>query len=205
MKRALITAPTASYMARKAAEAEEAHRASPPPNQISKQKTTADRTGFKPPAAATTVPVPMKRASVTAPTASWQARNVPGKSEASESNPTVRNHASKLKGNAGPTVPVAPKRASIMAPTASYMAKKAAEHTENVAAAAASIPSRNKRYSNVKSKVMQGIQSGSMHAATHKTITKEEFIAAERRKSLGSAGVRSVLESFDRRASLSAQ
>lgn len=92
-----------------------------------------------------------------------------------------------------------------MAPTASYMAKKAAEHTENVAAAAASIPSRNKRYSNVKSKVMQGIQSGSMHAATHKTITKEEFIAAERRKSLGSAGVRSVLESFDRRASLSAQ
>ncbi|POM74984.1 Adhesin-like protein [Phytophthora palmivora] len=36
-------------------------------------------------------------------------------------------------------------------------------------------------------------------------ITKEEFIAAERRKSLGSAGVRSVLDAVDRRASLTAR
>ncbi|KAE9093934.1 hypothetical protein PF010_g17294 [Phytophthora fragariae] len=205
MKRASITAPTASYMARKAAEAEKAHRASPTPKQTrpaSKQKTTAGSTGFKPPAAATTTPVPMKRASITAPTASWQARNVP---EASESHSTAKIQSTKSKGAFGPTVPVAPKRASIMAPTASYIAKKAVEQADDVNVAESSIPSRNKRYSNVKSKVMQGIQSGSMHVATHKTITKEEFIAAERRKSLGSAGVRSVLDSFDRRASLTAR
>ncbi|KAE8995766.1 hypothetical protein PR001_g19069 [Phytophthora rubi] len=205
MKRTSITAPTASYMARKAAEAEKAHRASPTPKQTrpaSKQKTTAGSTGFKPPAAATTTPVPMKRASITAPTASWQARNVP---EASESHSTAKIQSTKSKGAFGPTVPVAPKRASIMAPTASYIAKKAVEQADDVNVAESSIPSRNKRYSNVKSKVMQGIQSGSMHVATHKTITKEEFIAAERRKSLGSAGVRSVLDSFDRRASLTAR
>ncbi|KAG6590845.1 adhesin-like protein [Phytophthora cinnamomi] len=208
MKRASITAPTASYMTRKTADVEEAHRASPPPKQphaISKKKGTVGPTGFvKPLPAATTVPVPMKRTSITAPTASWQARNVSGSAGSSEFQ-SAKNHASKSKGTAGPTVPVAPKRASIMAPTASYKAKKAVEQVEDVEVAAPLNPPRNKRYSSVKSKVMEGIQSGSMHVATHKTITKEEFIAAERRKSLGSAGVKSVLDSFDRRASLSAR
>ncbi|RLN49715.1 hypothetical protein BBJ29_004810 [Phytophthora kernoviae] len=127
----------------------------------------------------------------------------------------LKNHASKPKGTAGPTgfvkpipppptVPVAPKRASISAPTASYMAKKSAEQTEDVTfAASVSKPvPRNSRYSNVKSKVLDGIESGPMRAVVHKTITKEEFIAAERRKSLGAAGVSSVLSAVDRRASL---
>ncbi|KAG3119417.1 hypothetical protein PI124_g4062 [Phytophthora idaei] len=190
MKRASITAPTASYMARKAAE--EAHRVSPQPKQHSKQKRTVSETSFVKPAP--TVPVPMKRASITAPTASWQARNIP--EQFTDTIP--KNHATKPTS----TVPVAPKRASIMAPTASYKAKKAAE-TEEIDTVA-SAP-RNKRYSSVKSKVLESIQSGSTHTVTHKKITKEEFIAAERRKSLGSAGVRSVLDAVDRRASLTAR
>ncbi|KAG6967483.1 hypothetical protein JG688_00006299 [Phytophthora aleatoria] len=191
MKRASITAPTASYMARKAAE-EEAHRVSPQPKQHSKQKRTVSETSFVKPAP--TVPVPMKRASITAPTASWQARNIP--EQFSDTIP--KNHATKPTS----TVPVAPKRASIMAPTTSYKAKKAAE-TEEIDTVA-SAP-RNKRYSSVKSKVLESIQSGTTHTVTHKKITKEEFIAAERRKSLGSAGVRSVLDAVDRRASLTAR
>ncbi|RLN38139.1 hypothetical protein BBJ28_00019428, partial [Nothophytophthora sp. Chile5] len=221
MKRASITAPTASYMARQAAEAE-AHKASPPPKRhdsASKQKGTVGPTGFiKPPPAPATVPVPMKRASITAPTASWQARNGPDHpEEVKVPHPVPTHQASKPRGTVGPTgfikplpppptVPVAPKRASIMAPTASYLAKKAAEHAEEAQAASASVPkptTRNKRYSNVQSKVLEGIQSGSTHATTKRTMTKEEFIAAERRKSLGSAGVRDVLLSaVDRRSSL---
>ncbi|RLN14888.1 hypothetical protein BBJ28_00008579 [Nothophytophthora sp. Chile5] len=221
MKRASITAPTASYMAKQAAEAE-AHKVSPPPKRhdsASKQKGTVGPTGFiKPPPAPATVPVPMKRASITAPTASWQARNGPDHpEEVKVLHPAPTHQASKPRGTVGPTgfikplpppptVPVAPKRASIMAPTASYLAKKAAEHAEEAQAASASVPkptARNKRYSNVQSKVLEGIQSGSTHATTKKTMTKEEFIAAERRKSLGSAGVRDVLLSaVDRRSSL---
>ncbi|KAL3660564.1 hypothetical protein V7S43_014319 [Phytophthora oleae] len=215
MKRASITAPTASYTARRAAE-EDAHKSSPQPKQqhsASKQKGTVNETGFvKPPPAAPTVPVPMKRASITAPTASWQARNTPN--HESEAHVVQKNHTPKQKGTVGPTgfvkptpppptVPVAPKRASIMAPTASFRAKKTAEQVEEVEITP-SAPVRNKRYSNVKSKVVEGINTGKTHAVTHKIITKEEFIAAERRKSLGSAGVRSVLDTVDRRASLSA-
>ncbi|GMF15671.1 unnamed protein product [Phytophthora lilii] len=216
--RASITAPTASYMAKKATESEEAHRASPQPklHHSAKSKGTVGPTGFiKSSSAAPTVPVPLKRASITAPTASWQARNVPNNGNEIENRQSFKNHASKSRSTVGltgvvkpipppPTVPVAPKRASIMAPTASYIAKKAVEH-EDVVVAEPSVPSRSKRYSGIKSKVLEGIQSGSTHAVTHKTITKEEFIAAERRKSLGSAGVRSVLNAVDRRASLSAR
>ncbi|KAL4172411.1 hypothetical protein KRP22_007575 [Phytophthora ramorum] len=221
MKRASITAPTASYMAKKADEAEKLHRASPQPKQhrsVSKQKGTVSETGFvKPPPAAPTVHAPMKRASITAPTASWQARHVPDHTrEENAPRSASKKHTSKVKGTLGPTgfvkptpspstVPVAPKRASIMAPTASYMAKKATENAEENSATFSSAPTRNKRYSNVKSKVLEGIESGSLHAVTHKTITKEEFIAAERRKSLGSAGVRGVLDAVDRRASLTAR
>jgi hypothetical protein len=222
MKRASITAPTASYMAKKAAEAEELHKKAAPQlkkrGSSSKLKGTVSDTGFiKPPPAAPTVPVPMKRASITAPTASWQARNIPEHTDkATESHHAPKTHASKPKGTVGPTgfvkplpppptVPVAPKRASIMAPTASYMAKKAAEHCEAVDVAAPSLPARNKRYSNVKSKVLEGLQSGFDQTAVHKTITKEEYIAAERRKSFGAAGVKSVLDAVDRRASLTAR
>ncbi|OWZ23976.1 Adhesin protein [Phytophthora megakarya] len=206
MKRASITAPTASYKAKKAAEAEELHKPSPPlkkQGSASKLKGTVSETGFiKQPPAAPTVPVPMRRASITAPTASWQARNVSDPIvEGVEQRPASKNHAS----NFSPTVPVAPKRASIMAPTASYMAKKSAENAEDTNIEVPAAPARNKRYSNVKSKVLDGIQSGSTHATTHKLITKEEFIAAERRKSLGSAGVRNVLDAVDRRASLTAR
>ncbi|KAG1688447.1 hypothetical protein DVH05_003652 [Phytophthora capsici] len=212
MRRASITAPTASYTARKAAE-EGAHKASPQPKPASKQKGTVSDTGFvKPPPAAPTVPVPMKRASITAPTASWQARNTP--EAESEGHVVQKKQTPKQKGTVGstgfvkptpppPTVPVAPKRASVMAPTASYRAKKAAEQAHDVEISP-SAPARNKRYSNVKSKVVESITTGKTHAVTHKLITKEEFIAAERRKSLGSAGVRSVLDAVDRRASLSA-
>ncbi|ETL79947.1 hypothetical protein L917_19507 [Phytophthora nicotianae] len=190
MKRASITAPTASYKARKAAE-EEAHQPSPQPKK-SKKKGEVSETGFiKPPPAAPTVPVPMRRASITAPTASWQARNV--------SDQSTTDTAPKIHAKPSPTVPVPPRRASIMAPTASFKAKKTTEEVE------AAAPARNKRYSNVKSKVLEGIQTGTTHTVTHKKITKEEFIAAERRKSLGSAGVRSVLDAVDRRASLTAR
>ncbi|GMF45751.1 unnamed protein product [Phytophthora fragariaefolia] len=198
MKRGSITAPTASYMARKAAEAEEGHRlSSSAKNQTSKHINNVGSAGSaKSTPVTTTVPVPMKRASITAPTASWQARK--SKTEARESQ-------SSSKGTSGPAVPVAPKRASIMAPTASYVAKKAVEQTKDIGIAESTAPGQNKRFSNVKSKVLEGIQSGSMHAATYKKITKEDFIAAERRKSLGSAGVRSVLDASDRRASLTAR
>ncbi|KAG7402287.1 hypothetical protein PHYBOEH_003546 [Phytophthora boehmeriae] len=214
MKRASITAPTASYMARKAAEVNEAHQAISPQKSEQKVKGTVGPTGFiKPAPAAPTVPIPPRRASITAPTASWQARNVPNHTD--DTNEIPKHHASKPKGTVGPTgfvkpipppptVPVAPKRASISAPTASYMAKKSAEKTEevNFAAAVSKPISRNSRYANVKIKVLDGIESGSTHAVVHKTITKEEFIAAERRKSLGAAGVSSVLSAVDRRASL---
>ncbi|KAG7379392.1 hypothetical protein PHYPSEUDO_008684 [Phytophthora pseudosyringae] len=219
MRRASITAPTASYTLRKAAE-EEAHRASTQPKQhysASKQKGTVSETGFvKPHPAAPTVHVPMKRASITAPTASWQARNIPNH-DASESHTAPKNHAPKTKGTVGPTgfvkpipppptVPVVPKRASLMAPTASYIAKKSAEHANEVDVAARSTLARNKRYSNVKSKVLEVMLSGSTHTISHKKITKEEFIAAERRKSFGSAGVQNVLDVVvDRRASLAAR
>ncbi|KAI9991593.1 hypothetical protein PInf_016883 [Phytophthora infestans] len=173
MKRASISAPTASYMARKAAEG--------------KQQSKKSDTGVMKPRP--TVPVLMKRASITAPTASWQARNVPDQS----SDSVPKNLASKPS----PTVPVAPKRASFMTSTASFKARKTSDAVEMTP------PVRNKRYENVRSKVRDGIQSGTTHS-THK-ITKEEFIAAERRKSLGSAGVRSVLDVVDRRASLSAR
>ncbi|KAL7692000.1 hypothetical protein Plhal304r1_c008g0034251 [Plasmopara halstedii] len=124
-------------------------------------------------------------ASVAAATVSLQVRNI-GKVSTAESAHSVL------------TAPIAPKCASIMAPSVSSKAKKAAEATKEVFAPS---PARSKRYASIKSKVLDGINN----IVSHKKITKEDFIAAERRKSLGSANARSGFDTDDRRASLTAR
>ncbi|CAH0486433.1 unnamed protein product [Peronospora farinosa] len=217
-KCASTTAPTAASMAQKTLKVNKSHKDSLQPKKkrsAPEIKGTVSNAGcIEPPPAAPTVPVPMKRVSITASSTSSHARNVADHdSKVRHSLRALTTDVSKTKDAVGrsgfvkpssSTVSVAPKRASITARSASFRARNAAEHLEDINVAVPSAPSRNKRYINVKSKVFAGIQSGLMQTTSHKTITKEEFIAAERRKSLGSAGVRSVLGAGNRRASLAA-
>ncbi|CAI5719943.1 unnamed protein product [Peronospora effusa] len=217
-KCASTTAPTAASMAQKTLKVNKSHKDSLQPKKKRSapeiKGTVSDAGCIEPPPAAPTVPVFMKRVSITSSSTSSQARNVADHdSKVRHSLRALTTHVSKTKDAVGrsgfvkpssSTVSVAPKRASITARSASFRARNAAEHLEDINVAVPSAPSRNKRYMNVKSKVFAGIQSGSMQRTSRKTITKEEFIAAERRKSLGSAGVRSVLGAGNRRASLAA-
>ncbi|CAI5735720.1 unnamed protein product [Hyaloperonospora brassicae] len=182
-----------------------------------KRKSTVSGAGSaKVSTAPPSVSARMKRASATPPTAMQQVGgNLAGAGEAGATSPATATQSSKRKGLVGFTSAVEPasslpivadgsKRASIVASPAFREAKKA-ERNADVASPVPSAPARNKRYSSVKSIVQDGIKTHPVHAVSHVPITKEAYIAAERRKSLGSAGVRCVLDAANRRASLTAR
>ncbi|CAH0516546.1 unnamed protein product [Peronospora belbahrii] len=218
-ERAPVTSLAASYATKRAAKTNGLHKPLPQEKKaVYTRKGNVSELGcikFSP--AAPTIPAPTEQASIIAHNTSSQLRNVSDDAgDISHSRPALTADVSKSKGAMGstcckksspplPTGPVTPKRASIVAPTALVKAKKAAEPLEDTGVTVPSVPARSKKYLNVKSKVLTQIQSGSMQPVTHKTITKEDFIAAERRKSLGSGGVRSLLRASDRRASLAAR
>ncbi|TDH71331.1 uncharacterized protein CCR75_001932 [Bremia lactucae] len=172
----LITTPSASLVTKKATESARKKQGS-----TLQHKKLIRETESKPALTTRTGP---RRSSITAPS---QSQKVSGEAVRPKRSSSVIS-----------SVPVLPKGSSVMGTTATFKPKKAAGMTKEVAPTA---PIRRNRYTNVKSKVMEGIQMVSTRMVPHKKITKEEFIAAERRKSFGSAGVRNVVD-VDRRASL---
>lgn len=139
-KRASIMAPTASSAAKVHGDEDESTTKKSPPllrRKSSGIKAEISETGFiKPPPAPPTVPVPPKRASIMAPTASYaakhQSEDAPVKTPTrvrtgTPGKPEVSDTGFVKPPPAPPTVPVPPKRASIMAPTASYAAKHQSE------------------------------------------------------------------------------
>lgn len=129
-KRASIMAPTASYAAKHQTE-DDASKKTPTRTRShsSEAKLEISDTGFiKPPPAPPTVPIPPKRASIMAPTASYAAKHqsddAPKKTSTrvrtdKHAKPEISDTGFIKPPPAPPTVPVPPKRASIMAPTAS--------------------------------------------------------------------------------------
>ncbi|KAI9906843.1 hypothetical protein PsorP6_002814 [Peronosclerospora sorghi] len=191
--------------ARKAADPEMMDKALP---QVKERKSTSKykdtrsaNRSVRSTSTASVQPTHTKQASITAPAP--RVKTVSDRAHAPSGLTTHEKQTKNVVGFVEPTPPleaVASKWASTEVPPLSLMAKRDGEQS-----VASTVPIRNKKYLNVKSKVLDGIQSGSIHAVPHKTITKEDFIAAERRKSLGLTELQSILNPADRRASLAAR
>uniref|UniRef100_A0AAV1TUD0 Uncharacterized protein n=1 Tax=Peronospora matthiolae TaxID=2874970 RepID=A0AAV1TUD0_9STRA len=210
-----------SHIAKKATEAEDGTEAPPHVTKKSiasmRKSTVSENGSTKAPITTATASAPLKRASFPARLGSRQAVNNSGwvRKGGFSNDLAPRTQSSKRVGLVGftsvikpaspvPTVYGVSKRVLTAATTAARETKNG-ERCNDVDVPLPSISARTKSVSSVKSNARDGIQTDSVRAVTHKTITREAFIAAERRKSFGSAGVRCIGDANNRRVSLTAR